>query len=158
MSSSIPSGYNTLSPYIIVKNAAEAIEFYKKAFGATEVTRLENPQGGGIMHAALQIGNSTLMMSEENIEWGHPSPLSLKGTPVSIHVYVNNVDEAFPKAIQAGATEVMPVQEMFWGDRFGSLKDPYGHVWSMATKVKDLSPAEVKAAAAEACQQATPSC
>lgn len=147
MTKGIPTGSHTLTPHLVVGDVAAAIEFYKKAFGATENLRLEGP-GNTIMHAEVQIGDSKLMLGGECKEYNNLSPLTLKGSPVTIHIYVENVDEAFPKALAAGAKEMMPVTDMFWGDRYGVLMDPFGHSWSMATRTRDLSPEEIKAGAA----------
>ena len=161
MSSKTPEGYHSLTPHLIVKGCAEAIEFYKKAFGAVENSRLDMPGSGLVMHAELQIGDSCLMLMDAMDCPGGgesaKSPLQLGGSSVAIHLYVENVDEVFHKALAAGATQTMPVQDMFWGDRFGQLKDPFGHSWSVATKLRDMSPEEVKAAAKAAfSQQAQP--
>jgi PhnB protein len=138
----IPSGMHTLTPHIAIKNAAEAIEFYKKAFGAQEIRRMKF-EDGKIMHASLKIGDSVLFLADECPEKGwSKSPLALGGTPVSLHLYVENVDESYSRAIKAGATEKMPVTDMFWGDRYGQLTDPYGHVWSIATHKEDLTEEE----------------
>jgi uncharacterized glyoxalase superfamily protein PhnB len=138
----IPEGFHTLTPHIVVKDAAKAIEFYKKAFGAEEVMRMPGP-GGKIMHADLKIGDSHLMLVDEFPEMDCHSPQSLKGSPVHLHVYVPDVDAAFKKAVAAGATASMPVTDMFWGDRYGKVTDPFGHKWSIATHQKDMTPAEI---------------
>ena len=139
----IPEGYHTITPNLVIREAAKAIDFYKKAFGAEEKVRMPGP-GGGIMHAELRIGNSTIMLGEEMGEHGCKSPKALGGSPVSFYVYVENVDAAWKRAIDAGATSKMPVADMFWGDRVGWLEDPFGHAWSLAQHVKDLSPDEIK--------------
>lgn len=141
----VPPDMHTVTPHLVCANAAEAIDFYKRAFGATEQARLEGPDGK-IAHACLRIGNSAVFLFDENPQWGALGPLALKGTPVSIHLYVDNADEAAKKAVAAGAKSIMEVQDMFWGDRYGLLEDPYGHRWSVATHVKDLSPEEIKKA------------
>lgn len=146
----IPDGMHTITPHIVCAGAAEAIEFYKKAFGATEGGRLAGPDGK-IMHACLKIGNSHLMMVDEMKEWGALGPKELKGTPVTLHLYVEDVDAAFAKAVEAGATSKMPVADMFWGDRYGMVEDPWGHCWSIATHIKDLSQEEITEAAKNAC-------
>jgi PhnB protein len=138
----IPEGYYTLTPYLAIKNAAEAINFYKKAFGAEEITRMPGPDGKTVMHAELQIGSSRLMLSEECPGMAS-SPKTLGGTPVTVHMYVPDVNATFDRAIQAGATAVMPPQDMFWGDRFGKVTDPYGHAWSIAQHVEDVAPEEM---------------
>ena len=138
----IPEGYHTLTPYLIIKNAAEAIDFYKKAFGAEELFRMPGPDGKSVMHAELRIGDSPLMLAEE-CEGMVSSPQNLGGTPVTVHMYVQDVNATFDRAIQAGATAKMPPQDMFWGDRFGKLADPYGHEWSIASHVEDVAPDEM---------------
>lgn len=141
----IPSGMSSITPHLVCANASEAIDFYKRAFGAIEMARLEGPDGK-IAHAYLHIGNSAIFLFDENPQWGAQGPLALKGTPVSLHLYVDNADEAAKKAVAAGAKQLMEVQDMFWGDRYGMLEDPYGHRWSVATHIKDLSPEEIKKA------------
>ena len=150
--SPIPAGYNTLTPFIVCKDAGKALDFYKRAFGAEELSRLEGP-GGGIIHAALRIGDSVLMLTDECPEMGGFSPLHLGGTPVTVHLSVVDADATFARATSAGATPVMPVTEMFWGARYGVFKDPYGHSWSVATQVKELTPAEIKAGMEKACAE-----
>lgn len=139
----IPSGYHTVTPYMTIRNCAEAIEFYKKAFGAKETTRIDGPNNS-IMHAEIKIGDSVLMMSDENLEWNHKGPDKLGGTSVSILLYVENVDEVFKRALDAGATVVREVKNEFYGDRMGTLKDPYGHVWSIGTHIEDVSAEEME--------------
>jgi PhnB protein len=146
----IPEGLHSLTPHLICAGAAEAIEFYKKAFGAVELTRLAGPQGK-LMHAQIKIGDSTIMLGDENLEHGMAGPLALKGTPVSLYLYVENVDAAVERAVAAGATVVMPVADMFWGDRWGQVRDPYGHLWSVATHQRDLSVEEMMKAAPTQC-------
>jgi uncharacterized glyoxalase superfamily protein PhnB len=141
----IPDGMHSLTPHIVCAGAADAIEFYKKAFNAVEQARMPGP-GGKLMHAAVRIGDSTLMLVDENPEWGMLGPKALKGTPVTIHLYVENVDAAVEQAVAAGAKITMPVADMFWGDRYGVLEDPFGHHWSVATHMRDLSPAEMQEA------------
>src|SRR6476661_2481015 len=126
----IPQGYHSVTPYLRCRDAAAAIDFYKKAFGAEERHRLTGPDGKTIMHAEIKIGDSLLMLGEECKEWGMQSPLSLNGTGAGLHLYVNDVDKAFDRAIQAGGKVAMPVTNMFWGDRYGKLTDPFGHEWS----------------------------
>jgi PhnB protein len=139
-SESIPKGYHTLMPYINIKGAVEAIEFYKKAFGAREVGRLTMPDGS-IAHAELEIGDSKIMLAEENSEWGNLSPASIGGSSVSLCLYVDDVDEVFKRAIEAGGTVKgdMEVKDQFYGDRAGTFTDPFGHVWSVMTHVEDVS-------------------
>lgn len=145
----IPEGMHALTPHLVCAGAARAIEFYKKAFGAVEMGRMPAPGSDGrLMHAMLRIGDSFLMLVDEFPEWGSLGPLALKGSPVTIHHYVDDVDAVFAQAVAAGATVRMPVADMFWGDRYGVLADPFGHLWSIATHVKDVSPEEAMAAAA----------
>ena len=148
----------SITPHLICAGASDAIEFYKKAFGAQEMMRLPGPDGR-LMHAAVRIGDSTLMLVDEMPEWGALGPKALKGSPVTIHLMVDNVDEVYARAIAAGASAKMPVADMFWGDRYGKVVDPFGHEWSIATHVRDLTPDEIMAAGREAmakgCAEAT---
>ena len=144
----IPDGMHSVTPHLVCAGAADAIEFYKKAFGATETARLPGPDGK-IMHAAVNIGDSCVMLVDENPQWGMLGPKALKGTPVTIHLYVEDVDKFVAKAAAAGATVKMPVADMFWGDRYGVLEDPFGHNWSVATHTRDVSPAEMQKAMQE---------
>jgi PhnB protein len=139
----IPQGYHTLTPYMTVRDGARAIEFYKRAFGAKEKGVMKGPDGK-IMHAELIIGDSIFMLADEFPEFGSMSPLSTGGSGMGLHIYVEDVDSAFDRAIGAGATIDMPVSDMFWGDRYGKLADPFGHKWSIATHKRDLSPAEME--------------
>lgn len=139
----IPEGYHTLTPHLVVRDAGRAIEFYKKAFAAEECYRMPSPDGK-VMHAQLKIGNSILMLAEECPEMGGRSPKALGGSPVALHIYTGDVDAAMKKAVAAGATVTMPVQDMFWGDRYGRLTDPFGHSWSIATHKENLSPEEIR--------------
>jgi PhnB protein len=138
----IPDGYHTATAYMIVKDAARALDFYKKAFGATELMRLSGPDGK-VMHAEIKVGDSPIMLADEFPDMGVRSPQSLGGSPVSILLYVEDVDTRFNQAIAAGATEQKAVQDQFYGDRSGTLVDPFGHVWSIATHKEDVSPAEM---------------
>ncbi|MEO7338181.1 MAG: VOC family protein [Caldimonas sp.] len=138
----IPEGMHTLTPHLICARAADAIEFYKKAFGAVETSRLPGPDGR-LMHAAVKIGDSTLMLVDEMPEWGALGPKALKGSPVTVHLYTADVDAVFAQAVAAGAKTTMPVADMFWGDRYGQLEDPFGHRWSIATHTRDMTPAEM---------------
>lgn len=138
----IPDGYRTVAPYLFVSDGNAAIEYYKKAFGATERMRLPGP-GGAVMHAELQMGDSVVMLSQEMPQMGHKGPKLLGGTPVMIAMYVENVDEVFKKAIAAGGKELSPVQNQFYGDRSGGLTDPFGHQWHLATHIEDVSPEEM---------------
>lgn len=139
----IPDGFNSVSPYLVVPNAIQALDFYNKAFGAETVMRMPGPDGESTMHAEMRIGNSMVMLTEENPQWGSKSPATLGGTPVSLHIYCDNVDALFGRALQAGCTVEFPVMDAFWGDRYGKLKDPYGHIWGIATHKEDLSPEEI---------------
>jgi PhnB protein len=139
----IPKGYHTITPNIVVSEGAKAIDFYKKAFGAEELVRMPGP-GGGIMHAELRIGDSVVMLGEEMPDMGAKSPKAYGGSPVGFYVYVENVDAAWERAVKAGAKPVMPLANMFWGDRTGRLEDPFGHNWSLAQHVEDLTPEEIK--------------
>ncbi len=139
----VPEGYHTLTPHLVVKGAVDAIAFYKKAFGAEEIRRMMGPDGKSIMHAELKIGDSRLFLVDEFPQMKCLGPQSIGGTPVTIHVYVEDVDVAFKKAVDAGAQVTMPVADMFWGDRYGVLTDPFGHAWSIATHKEDLTPEEI---------------
>ena len=141
MAKAIPEGYYTVTPHLVVKDAGGAIEFYKKAFGAEEVFRMPGP-GGKVMHAEVKIGNSHVMINDEMPDYGALGPQSIGGTPVTLHLYVNDVDSTFKRAISAGGKEEMAVADMFWGDRYGKLVDPFGHKWSVATHKEDVSPEE----------------
>lgn len=145
----VPEGHHTLTPHLITRNAANAIDFYKRAFGAEEINRHAGP-GGKIMHAELRIGDSPLMLCDEFPEMGAKSPQALGGSPVVLCVYVENADKVFQQALSAGATETMPLRDQFWGDRYGKLRDPYGHEWSIATHIEDVSPEEMQKRAAKA--------
>jgi PhnB protein len=138
----IPDGYYTITPYLVMKDAARALDFYKKAFGATELFRFPGP-GGKVGHAEIKIGNSPLMLADEHPEMGFRGPQALGGTPVSILLYVEDVDARFNQAIAAGATVMRPVQDQFYGDRSGTLTDPFGHVWTIATHKEDVSMEEM---------------
>lgn len=148
----IPEGYHSLTPYLIVKDAAQALEFYKKALGAKEVLRMSDPNGG-IMHAEFQVGDSKVMMAGEYPEMGALSPQTIGGSPVSLCLYVENVDEMFQQALAAGATQRRPVQNQFYGDRSGTLEDPFGHTWTIATHIEDLTQEQVEQRFAEMNQQ-----
>ncbi len=138
-----PKGYHTVTPYMSVRDCVAAIDFYRRAFGAEKTMQLNMPDGT-IAHAEIRIGDSTLMLSEENKEWGNKSPATLGGSPMFLMIYVPDVDASFRKAIAAGATEVQPVKDQFYGDRSGTLKDPYGYQWTLSTHVEDLSQEEVQ--------------
>ncbi len=145
----IPQGYHSVTPYLVVSNAARAIEFYQRAFGAKEIMRMDGPPGK-ISHAELKIGDSIIMVSDEMPGTGCRSPQSLSGTTVGIFLYVDNVDNVFQQATSAGAKVEMPLADQFWGDRFGKLTDPFGHSWSLATHKEDVAPEEMKKRAKEA--------
>jgi uncharacterized glyoxalase superfamily protein PhnB len=140
----IPESYHTITPNITVRDAANALEFYQKAFGAEEVNRMPGP-GGKIMHAEFRIGDSRVMIADEMPEMGNKGPKAYGGSPVSFYVYVNNVDASWKRAVGAGAKVLMPLDNMFWGDRTGRLEDPFGHTWTLAQHIKDVTPAEMKA-------------
>jgi PhnB protein len=133
----VPEGYSTVTPYLVVKGAAKAIDFYKSAFGAKEVLRMDGP-GGSIAHADLVIGTSHVMLADK------PEKGEAKGTSASIFLYVENVDDLFRKALRAGAKETAAVKDMFWGDRYGKITDPFGQEWQIATHIEDVSPAEME--------------
>jgi PhnB protein len=143
----VPEGYHTATPYLIIKDAAKAIEFYKKAFGAKEMMRMSQPDGR-IGHAEIKIGDSPIMLADEFPEMGARSPQSLGGSPVSILLYVENVDAFAKQAVTAGTKVVRPVKDQFYGDRSGSFEDPFGHQWHIATHVEDVAPEEMHKRAA----------
>jgi len=145
----IPEGYHTLTPFLTVRDAERAIEFYKQAFGAKERGVAKSPDGK-VMHAEIMIGDSIIMLADEFPEFGSLSPQSVGGSPMGLHIYIDNVDAAFERAVKAGAQVEMPVMDQFWGDRYGKLKDPFGHNWSIATHVKDMSADEMKRSMDEA--------
>jgi PhnB protein len=132
-----------VTPYLIVKGAADAIDFYKKIYGATEIMRMPGPDGK-IGHAELKIGDSVIMLADENLEMGHKSPRSVGGSPVSLVLYVQDVDRTVKNAVEAGSKLVRPVADQFYGDRTGGLVDPFGHEWYLATHIEDVSPEEMK--------------
>jgi len=138
-----PEGFHTATPYLIIGGAAKAIDFYKRVFGATEEYRMAG-QDGRIGHAIIHIGDSTIMMADEFPELGYRGPLSLGGTASSILLYVQDVDAVFQRAIAAGAKEFLPVKDQFYGDRNGTLKDPFGHQWTIATHIEDVTPEVVE--------------
>ena len=138
----IPEGYHSVTPYLIIKGAADAIEFYKRAFGATELFRME--KDGIVGHAEIKIGDSPIMVSDEHPELGYVSPTTLGGTPAGLMIYVDDVDTIFTQAIAAGGKEKKPVEDHFYGDRSGTLTDPFGHVWHVATHKEDVSPEEME--------------
>lgn len=143
----IPKGFHAMTPALVVKDAARAIEFYKKAFGAEERMRMNGPDGRSVMHAELQIGDSLFFVGDEAPSMGARSPQSYGGSPCSIHLYVTDADAVFKRAVAAGATVKMPVSDAFWGDRYGKLTDPFGHDWGVATPKWELTEQEVSDAA-----------
>ncbi|MFZ2854392.1 MAG: VOC family protein [Rhodocyclaceae bacterium] len=149
----IPPGMTSITPHLVCRDAAAAIAYYAKAFGAVEVARLPGSDGR-LMHALIRIGDASLMLIDEFPEQGCVSPLTLKGSPVTLHHYVEDVDATVARAVEAGGRITMPVADMFWGDRYGRLEDPFGHQWSVATHMRDLSPEETAAAMAKACPKA----
>lgn len=142
-------GVHAVSPHLICASAADAIDFYKQAFGAEELMRIPGPDGK-LMHACITINGSSIMLVDENLEWGMCGPKSLGGSPVSVHLIVADADADFDRAVAAGATPIMPMEDAFWGDRFGLLEDPFGHRWSLATPQKVLTQDEILAAAQDA--------
>jgi PhnB protein len=147
---SLPEGMHSVTPHLVCAGAADAIEFYKKAFNAVEISRLAG-EDGKLMHAAIRIGDSTVMLVDESPDWGMLGPKSLNGSPVTIHLYVDDVDAAVEQAVRAGAKITVPVEDMFWGDRYGKLEDPFGHQWSVATQLREVTPEELKQAMAKMC-------
>ena len=139
----IPDGYHSVTPYLIISGAAAAIDFYKQAFGASELLRMPAP-GEKIGHAEIKIGDSPLMLADEAPEMGYKSPQTLGGSPVSIMIYVDDVDTVFDRAVAAGGKVQRPVKDQFYGDRMGTLEDPFGHIWHVATHTEDVSPEEMK--------------
>ena len=141
----IPEEMRTVTPHLICAGAADAIEFYKQAFGAVELSRALGPDGK-VMHASMRIGDSVIMLNDEFPEWGSFGAKHFKGSPVTIHLYVENADASFDQAVRAGAKVTMPLDDMFWGDRYGKLEDPFGHQWSIGTHIRDVSPEEMQKA------------
>ncbi|SRR6266545_6731722 len=142
MTKPIPEGYHTVTPYLAVDGAADAIEFYKKAFGAQETIRMDGPDGS-IAHAEIKIGDSLVMLSDPFPQSTVKAPTSLGGTSASVFLYVEDVDRVVKQAVDTGATVTMEVEDQFWGDRFGTISDPFGHTWSIATHIEDLTPEEI---------------
>src|SRR5258708_27877177 len=151
----VPAGFHTLTPHLTVRDADKALEFYKNALGA-EVLNVAHMPDGEVMHAGLRIGDSMLMLNEEMPEFGALSPLSNGGAGVTIHIYTENVDAAFDRAVSAGAKVAMPLMDQFWGDRYGMVADPFGHKWSIATHTKEMSPEEMQSAQEEAMAKMPP--
>jgi PhnB protein len=139
----VPPGFHALTPHLTVRNAEQALEFYKNAFGA-EVLHVAHMPDGKVMHASLRIGDSMLMLNDEFPDYGTLSPLSTGGSAVTIHIYTDNVDAAFNRAVSAGAQVKMPLADQFWGDRYGVVADPFGHKWSLGAHIKDMSPEEMQ--------------
>ncbi len=146
----VEDGMHTITPHLVCAGAADAIAFYTRAFGAEEVMRLPGP-GGKLAHASVRIGDSMLMLMDEFPDWDATGPAALGGTPVTIHLSVPDVDHAFERAVEAGAIARMAPADMFWGDRYGVVEDPFGHRWSMATHIRDVSPEEMAAAMQQGC-------
>jgi PhnB protein len=140
---SIPEGYHSITPYLVIKNCSAAIDYYVKAFGAREVVRMDAP-GGKIGHAELMFGNSYVMMADEHPDQGHIGPETVGGTPVGLMFYVDDVDAVFNRAVENGATVTEPLENKFYGDRSGSIKDPFGHKWMISTHVEDVTPDEME--------------
>ena len=149
----IPDGYHNVTPYLFVKGAVGAIDFYKKVFGATEIMRMAGPTGK-IMHAEVKIGDSIVMLADENLQTGVMSPQTIGGYSVGLHVYVENVDAVIQKAVENGAKPLRSIKDQFYGDRSGSVLDPFGHMWSVATHVEDVSPEEMRKRMTAAMSQA----
>ena len=148
--SPIPPGMHSVTPHLVCAGAADAIEFYKKAFNAEELAQLAGPDGK-LMHGLIKIGDSMLMLVDEYPQWDSLGPKARNGTSVTLHLYVEDADAQFKQAIDAGCSVRMPLTDMFWGDRYGVLQDPFGHLWSIATHVRDVSPEEIRAAAEKGC-------
>lgn len=146
----IPPGMHSVTPHLVCAGAASAIEFYKKAFNARELMKLEGPDGK-LMHGAIMIGDSVVMLADEYPEWNSLGPNALKGTTVTLALYVEDADSQFDQAVAAGCSAYMPLEDMFWGDRYGIVRDPYGHLWSIATHIRDVSLEEIQAGANEGC-------
>ena len=152
----IPERFHTLTPYLTIKGAARAIEFYKAAFGAKELFRMSTPDGKAIGHAELRIGDSIMMLADEMEGWGNRSPESLNGTAVTFALYVEDSDAAFEQAVKAGAKVVRPMADQFYGDRSGTVVDPFGHVWTVSTHKEDVPPDELNRRMASACAKIAP--
>jgi PhnB protein len=148
----IPPGMHSITPHLVCAGAADAIEFYKKAFNAQEYGRVPGPYGR-LMHALINIGDSMVMLVDEYPEYGSLGPKARNGTSVTLHMYVEDADKQFKQALDAGCTVQMPLDDMFWGDRYGVVQDPFGHMWSIATHIRDASPEEIMAGAAKGCPE-----
>jgi PhnB protein len=151
----IPEGYNSITPYLIIKGADQAIDYYKKVFGATEIFRMNGPDGK-VGHAELKIGDSHIMLADENPKMGqgHTSAVTIGSSPVSLYLYIPDVDRVVERAVAAGAKILKPVQDQFYGDRSGFIQDPFGHLWGVATHVEDVAPQEMEVRAKKAMQAA----
>ena len=146
----VPDGMHTVTPHLVCAGASDAIGFYKKAFNATEVMRLAGPQGK-LMHACIKIGDSNVMLVDEMPDWGALGPNKRGGTSVTLHLQVEDVDAVVAQAVAAGAKIKLPVADAFWGDRYGIVEDPFGHAWSVATHIRDMTPEEIQQGAQKAC-------
>jgi PhnB protein len=146
----IPEGMHTVTPHLVCAGAVDAIEFYKKAFNAKELDKMPGPDGK-LMHATIRIGDSVVMLVDEYPDWGALGPKVLKGSPVTIHLYVEDADAVVAQAVRAGARITMPLEDMFWGDRYGKVEDPFGHQWSIATHIREVSPEEMQEGASKMC-------
>lgn len=146
----IPPGMHTLTPHLVCADAEKAMTFYQNAFGAEELGKLKGPDGK-LMHGVMRIGDSFFMLVDEYPEWGSLGPQARGGSSVTLHLYVTDVDQRFSQAVEAGCTPRMPPEDMFWGDRYGIVLDPYGHQWSIATHIRDASPEEIQAGANQGC-------
>jgi uncharacterized glyoxalase superfamily protein PhnB len=144
--SPIPSGFHTLTPHLIVNGASDAIAFYQKAFNAEEVSRMAGP-GKKLMHAVIRVGDSLFMLADESPQWDTRGPQAIGGSPITVHMYVEDADAVFHQAVEAGAKVLSPLEDQFWGDRYGKLQDPFGHTWAIATRKEDLSPSDILARA-----------
>ena len=143
MAKRIPDGYNTVSTYLVVNDAEKALAFYAKAFGAEPCVKMPGPGGKGIVHADMRIGDSMVMLTEANPQWGLKSPKEYGGSPATLHIYVEDADALFQRAVEAGCEVKFPIMDAFWGDRYGKLLDPFGHEWGIATHQEDLSDREI---------------
>ncbi len=150
MTKAIPEGFHTVTPMFMFKDTRKAMAFYQRAFGAQELYAMPGPDGKGVMHAELRVGDSIIMMGDEHQQEPCKSAETMGGSPISFYVYVENVDAAFARAIEAGAEARMPVQDMFWGDRVGTVLDPFGYSWMLATHIKDLTTQEIRQGAQDA--------
>jgi PhnB protein len=151
----VPPGMHSLTPHIVCRDAAAAIDFYMRAFAAVDLARLPGPDGR-LVHALIRIGDSPLFLMDEFAEWGAMGPQGTKGLPVVLHLYVEDADATLANAVAAGAKVVMPLADMFWGDRYGQVEDPFGYRWAIATHIRDVTPEELAAGAAMGCGEAQP--